>query len=107
MRFETINAASYLVWRLQFSGRVTDIYDDGDLVSLRLLPNRDHIHIHLVERPMPLTDIQYHLDTNSKKGIFTMFIFWADMLLPHDGANYPLDDWMDVLLSVQGDKIYG
>lgn len=107
MRFETINAASYLVWRLQHTDRVTDVFDDGDLISLRLRPNQERIYIYLVERPMPLTDIQYHLDTNSKQGIFTLFTYWVDMLLPPDGADYVPDDWMDALLSVQGDKIYG
>jgi hypothetical protein len=106
MRFDTMNAASYLVWRLQHAGIVRDMRDDGDLIYLEL-KSRDRLMIYLIEREMTLTDVQHHLKTNTKRGLHTLFLFWIDMLLPRDGTLYFPDDWMQAVLSLHNDKIYG
>lgn len=107
MRFETINAASYLVWRLEHSGQVEALADDGDLILLRLRATSQQIMIFLIERGASLADLQHHLTANTERGIYSLFIYWADMLLPHDGAHYLLDDWMAALLDLHSGKIYG
>lgn len=106
MRFDTLNAGSYLVWRLQFADMVRDVRDDGDLILVDMKTG-EQIIIYLIERQMSIQDIQYHLRTNGRDGLYTLFIFWVDMLLPRDGDVYLLDEWMQAILSVQGNRIYG
>lgn len=106
MRFDTINAANYFVWQLQNTGKVRDIQDDGDLIYIELA-TRDKLLVYLVERPMPLSDVQHHIQTNSQKDLHTLFIFWIDMLLPGDGTLYDIEDWMQAVMSLHNDKIYG
>lgn len=106
MRFETLNASSYLVWRLQAGGRTGSLRDDGDVILLRL-KSGEQIMILLVERSLSLADLQHHFQENTRAGIHTLFAFWVDMLLPHHGQSYEINDWMAALLSVQGGKIYG
>ncbi len=105
MRYDTMNAAAFLTWRLHFAETVRDIRDDGDLIQVHLTTGEE-ILIYMVERPLPLTDIHYHYRTNTAKNIFTLFIFQLALLLPDNNTLYLPDDWMSALLSVQGDKIY-
>lgn len=106
MRFDTINAASYLVWRLQNTGVVTHVRDDGDLILLHL-HDGSPVMIYMVERAMTPQDLRYHFSQNTQQGIATLMIFWVDMLLPRDNTSFMLTDWMSAMLSVQGDKMYG
>ena len=106
MRFDTINAASYLVWRLQESRDVHLIRDDGDMI---LLQAQDHsqIMIYMVERVMTPQDLLFHLQENTQRQVASLMIHWVDMLLPRDGSEFVLTDWMSAMLHLQGDKIYG
>ncbi|MCU0514389.1 MAG: J domain-containing protein [Anaerolineae bacterium] len=105
MRYETLNAGSYLVWRLQHASTVQAVQDDGDLIGVRLTAGED-ILIHLVERPLPLRDLRHLFTTAGQQGRYSLFIFHAAYLLPDHDTDYIPDDWMAALLSVQGPKIY-
>jgi hypothetical protein len=106
MRFETIIASQFLVTRLDYAQVVRDIRDDGDIILLDL-HSGERIMLLLVERIMNLDEVQYHFGKNTKEGIHTLFLLWVDMLLPSDGSEYELDDWMSALLSLHRGKIYG
>lgn len=106
-RFDTIQAASYLVWRLQGAGVAHHILDDGDLIVFKLRPRQEQVMIYMVERQPTLQDIQHHLEENTRQGAHTLFLFWVDMLLPPDGELYTMPEWLEVCAHLYGDKVYG
>jgi hypothetical protein len=106
MRFDTINAASYLVWRLQASPNVRLIRDDGDMILLEA-QDSSSVMIYMVERGMTPQDLLFHLRENTQRQIATLMIYWVDMHLPSDGSEFTLSDWMSAMLSIQNNKIYG
>lgn len=106
MRYDTLNAGSYLVWRLQYTGRLKDVRDDGDLIYLELRTG-ERLMIYLIERPITLSELQQHLTENTSRQIHTLMLFWIDMLLPPDGSVYPLTDWMAALVTLHQGKIFG
>lgn len=105
MRFETLNAGSFLVRRLQYAEQVTAIQDEGDILLLKLKTG-EQVMIFLVENPLSLLDLQYHLRVNTEGGIHSLFIFQAALMLPDHNTNYVPDDWMAALISAQHDTIY-
>lgn len=105
MRFETIYASQYLVYRLDYARVVDKIRDDGDIILLDLNTGQS-VMILLIERVMTLGDIQHYYQENTAKGIHTLMLIWADVFLPRDGEMYQLDDWMRLLVSLHGDKLY-
>lgn len=106
-RFDTIQAASYLVWRLQGAGIAHHILDDGDLIVFKLKPRQEEVMIYMMERQPTLPDIQHHLEENTRQGAHTLFLFWVDMLLPMDGEPYIMPDWLEACAHLYGDKVYG
>lgn len=44
MRYEMLNAGSYLVWRLQYADMVTLVQDEGDVAHLRMKQINDAYH---------------------------------------------------------------
>ena len=56
---------------------------------------------------MPLIELRPLFRENSDVGIHTLPLFWADMLLPAHRQIYEPDEWMQALLHLQGDCIYG
>jgi hypothetical protein len=71
------------------------------------LASGQRVMFYLVELYMSLHEIKQILAQNAKKGMHTLFMFWADMLLPNDGERFMPQDWMMALLALYGDKIYG
>ncbi len=106
MRFETIFASQFLVWRLQYAHAVTHVRDEGDIILLTLR-NQQRVMIHLYERGLNLGEVQYHFRTNTAAGIDTLLLPWVDMLLPSDGGLYEMPDWMELLAELHGGKVYG
>jgi DnaJ-like protein len=106
MRFETICASQFLVSRLDYAEIVRDIRDEGDIILVDL-HNGQKIMLLLVERIMNLSEIRHYFKSNTPKGIHTLFLLWVDMLLPHDGSVYILNNWMSTLVSLHRGKIYG
>ncbi|HLY28391.1 MAG TPA: J domain-containing protein [Aggregatilineales bacterium] len=107
MRINLSFANAYLIKTLTKAGGIASIkFDAGDLVLVEL-PSGENVMIHLVERDIDLAEIANLLHQDAKEGYFTLFILWANMLLPEDGQLYPPYDWMSALLSLYGGKIYG
>jgi len=106
MRFETIIASQYLVYRFEYAQVVTAIRDEGDLIVLDLKSGQ-RVMIVLVERGMNLAELQYHFRTNSAQNIYTLMLFWVDMILPPDGSLDEMSDWLSVMVSLHGGKVYG
>lgn len=106
MRFDTNNAGSFFVNQMEYADVVQSVQDEGDIMLLTLTSG-ERIMVHLVERNMTLSDLQYHLQTNTSNQLYTLMILWVDMFLPRDGSHFDLPDWAEALVSVQGDKVYG
>ncbi len=107
MRFDTKLASNYLIWWLQYADHVNAILDDGhDLVLLELVTG-ERILIYLEERLLSPKTIAATYRENSRQGIYTLFFFWCDMLLPPPNRQYLLDDWMVTMIQLHGDIIYG
>jgi hypothetical protein len=106
MRYDTFTAANQFITELQARQLVRHIYEDGDLMFFSLMSG-ERIMAYLIERPFNLQNLQHHLRTNTARGRYSLFLFYADIFLPAHGDHYPIEDWMQALLAVQGGKIYG
>lgn len=106
MRFDTNNASSFLVHQMEYADVVKIVRDEGDIVLLTLKTGK-RIMVHLVERTVSLGELQYHFKTNTANDLHTLMVFWVDMFLPRDGTHFDLPDWLEALVSIQGDKVYG
>ncbi len=107
VRYETYYAGSFLVDRLWKSGVMARMEHDGGDIILFELTNGKRISIHLIESAIPLYEIRKILTDNAVKHIHTMFVLWANMMLPADGQAYLPEDWMQALYVLNGDCIYG
>lgn len=104
MRFETIKASMYLVWKLKFAG-VTIREDGGDII-LAALPTGEIVSFHLIESPIELYEIKTILNDNARRGYHTLFLLWCDLLLPPEGHLVRPYDWELGLLALYEDRIY-
>jgi hypothetical protein len=104
MRFETHRASAYLVEKFKATG-MNILHDGGDIILVE--QGGEKISIHLIESYLPLYEIKTILGQQEKAGIFTLFVFLSDVMLPHDGQRYTPDDWMRAMLALYGEKIYG
>ena len=107
MRFDTHRARAYFVTRLMATAGITDIHDDGTDIVVVSTARGARVMIHLVERLMPLAELRPLFRENSDAGIHTLPLFWADLLLPAHGQLYEPDQWMQAMLRLQGNCIYG
>lgn len=107
MRFDVHKVRTYLVNALLEAHTVARVSDDGADVVIAELLNGQTAIIHLIERLLPVNDIVATLDENTAARRHTLFVLWGDMLLPEDQTLYLPDDWMEVLLTLYGGKIYG
>lgn len=106
MRFDTHNASQYLVQRLLEAQAIRDLRDEGDILLLDLQAG-GQLMVCIVERGMSLSEVRYHYETNTRRGIYTLMLLWVDMFIPRDGSTTDLNDWMQVLDSLHGGKLYG
>lgn len=104
MRFETIKASMYLVWKLKFAG-ITIKQDGGDIILVEL-PTGETASIHLIESPIEVYEIKSILNDNDRKGYYTLFVLWCDLLLPPEGHVVETYDWERVLLALYDNRIY-
>lgn len=107
MRFDTHQVRVYLMNRLLSAGMVLDAWDDGTDLIMAMLRTGVAVTIHLIESRISLAEVKSVLTQNHAAGFHTMFIFWCDMLLPREGDEYPMDDWMAGLMPLYGDVLYG
>lgn len=107
MRFDTQNAGHFLVWRLQQCRNIAHVLEDGSDIILLKLVSGQQILLYLIDSPIGLSEIRATLRQNSQNSIFSLYIFWCDLLLPPENSFYELDDWMAFLVALYGDKLYG
>lgn len=107
MRYFTYGVGARLVQELSIAGAVDEILHDGrDIIHIRLISG-DTLMIHLIDSSIPLYEIKNTVTTNTERGDHTLFILWADMLLPDAGRRVPLEDWHAALLALHDGRIYG
>ncbi len=104
MRFETIKASMYLVWKLKFAG--LKIQQDGGDIILVELPTGGTASIHLIESPIEVYEIKRILSDNDRQGYYTLLVFWCDLLLPPEGHVVETYDWERALLALYDQRIY-
>ena len=104
MRFETIKAGMYLVWKLKFAGHT--IRQDGGDIILVDLPGDATASIHLIESPIEIYEVKSILNDNASKGYYTLFVLWCDLLLPPEGHLVEAYDWERLLLALYDNRIY-
>lgn len=105
VRFDTYNASAHLVRQLESSGVATVTHDGGDTVLVRLTSGHD-VSIHLIETIIPPYEIKLNLIENALDDIYSLFVLWGDMFLPHDGDVFQPDPWMQALITLYNGKVY-
>lgn len=107
IRFETAAASATLMNDLDAAGQVRRILHNG--VDIVLFEGRGggRISAHFIDSLIPVYEIRHILEANGAQETATLFILWADMLLPEHGQTFTADDWMEALFTLYGDCIYG
>jgi hypothetical protein len=107
MRFDTHRISAFLVSEVQKARPYLEVEDDGgDIIHVRA-QSGDLLAIYLVEEIFMMAHVRDILTENTALGIYTVFILWQEFLLPAHGTRYRPDDWMQSLISLHGNKIYG
>ncbi|MEQ8671950.1 MAG: J domain-containing protein [Aggregatilineales bacterium] len=106
MRFYTYGVGAQLVRELELAGVVARILHDGnDLIHLELTGG-EHVMVYLIERTIPAYEIKHIFLDNTRKGFYTLFILWGEMLLPEDGQFHTPADWLETILTIYQNTIY-
>ncbi|MFN8377826.1 MAG: J domain-containing protein [Anaerolineae bacterium] len=107
IRFETAAASATLMNDLDAAGQVRRIIHNG--IDIVLFEGRtgDRISAHFIDSLIPVYEIRQILEANAAQDTATLFLLWADMLLPEHGQTFTADDWMETLFTLYGDCIYG
>ena len=106
MRFYTYGVGAQLVRELEVAGVVARILHDGnDLIHLELTGG-EHVMVYLIERTIPAYEIKHIFMDNNRKGYYTLFILWGEMLLPEDGRIYTPASWLETILTIYQNTIY-
>lgn len=107
IRFETAAASATLMNDLDAAGQVRRILHNG--IDIVLFEGRTggRISAHFIDSLIPVYEIRHILEANAAQDTATLFILWADMLLPEHGQTFTADDWMEALFTLYGDCIYG
>ena len=107
IRFETAAASAALMNDLEAAGQVRRIVHNGIDIVLFDSAAGGRISAHFIDSLIPVYEIRQILEANAAQDVATLFLLWADMLLPEHGQHYPADDWMEALFTLYGDCIYG
>ena len=108
MRFDVHKVRTYLINELnEATTTVADIRHDGTDLILIDLYSGESVIIYLIERVMSINEIKDTLAENAASNLYTLFVLWGDMLLPHEDQYYLPEDWMEALFTLYNGKIYG
>lgn len=107
IRLETSAASHYVTESLRYAGQIGRMLHNGVDIVLFETPAGAKISIHFIDSAIPLYEIGHTLRDNAAKNIATLYMLWADMMLPYDGQTYRADDWMYALYTLYADTIYG
>lgn len=105
-RYETAYVSAHTVNLLSESGMMSHMLHNGGDIVLFQNSLGQAISLHFIESALPLYEIRNILADNGRKDIYTLFLLWSDMLLPHHGQTYLVDDWMEALYTLYGSAIY-
>jgi hypothetical protein len=107
MRFDSRRVSRFLVEEFQKVRPLLEVSDDsGDLIRVNL-ESGETVSIYLIESPITVYEIKGIVEANTLAGIYILLILWCDLFLPIEGSRYRPDDWMESLLALGKDKIYG
>jgi len=106
IRHETYYAGDYIINQLERSGALGKMLHDGADIILFRLRSGEQVSLHLIESGIPVYEIRNILKANAEKDIYTMFLLWCAMMVPEDGREYVMDDWMQAFLALNGDYLY-
>ncbi|MFP4321773.1 MAG: J domain-containing protein [Anaerolineales bacterium] len=108
VRPETHGARVFLVLALaEHHPEVVDLWEDGsDLILVTLRDGRE-VMIHLLDGALTAGELRRMQADDRRAGYASLFMFWADMLLPGEGQRFVPADWMHELLSESGGYLYG
>lgn len=109
IRYETAYASAAFVEELRQSQRLLQMRHNGiDIVLFDVAGEggRQSISVHFIDSALPLYEIRKTLHDNARQGIATLFLLWAEMMLPTHGQCYRADDWMEALYTLYGNTIY-
>ncbi len=107
MRFETHRVSEYVVRLLHYGSSVARVLvDGGDIIEFALTSGA-HVSLHLIESKIALYEAEQILRGNGARGVYTLFLFWRDLLLPDDGQVFALDHWLAAWVALYGGKVYG
>lgn len=107
VRTETYFASAALVTQLERAGAIAHVHHDGgDIIHVELATGQ-HVLIHLIESSIPSSEILATLEKNTRERTHTLFLFWADRLLPPHGEIHDPEDWMRPLLGLYDGHVYG
>lgn len=107
IRFETAAASTVLVNELYAAGQIRRMLHNGIDIVLFESMRGGRISVHFIDSSIPVYEISHILNANAAQDTATLFLLWADMLLPAHNQRYYADDWMEVLFTLYGDCIYG
>lgn len=106
LRIHKQRTRAYLVHALENAPGVADIPDEWeDMIYVRLVSGA-LIVIYLWDRAGDVLDVQQVFEANTRRGLHTLVILSAAMLLPEHKALYQPEDWMLGLAEIYGGKIY-
>ena len=106
IRYETAYASAYLVEELKYSGKLARMLHNGIDIVLFETTAGEAVSIHFIDSGLPVYEIRNILTDNASKDRYTLFVLWADMMLPRHGQQYVADDWMEALYTLYHDTIY-
>ncbi|GAB4516158.1 MAG: hypothetical protein OHK0046_20980 [Anaerolineae bacterium] len=105
--YQTYNASGYLIDLLRAAGMIRVMHHDGGDIVLFETMAGDKISIHFIDSGIPLYEVRNILKGNEEQGIYTLFMLWVSMMLPHEGQRYLAEDWMEALYHLNNGLIYG
>ncbi|MBW4437950.1 MAG: J domain-containing protein [Pleurocapsa minor GSE-CHR-MK-17-07R] len=106
IRYETSFASAWFVDLLRASGRLGRMLHNGVDIVLFQLTTGQQVSAHFIDSALPLYEIRGVLADNASRNIATLYVLWADMMLPSDGQLYVPDDWMEGLFTLYNSSIY-
>lgn len=106
IRYETAYASAYFIESLKAGGQLGEMLHNGWDIVLFALPNGAKVSVHFIDSALPVYEIRKTLTENAAQGIHTLFMLWAEMMLPAHGQIYRADDWMEALYTLYGNTIY-
>ncbi len=106
IRFETAAASAVLVNELDAAGQIRRMLHNGIDIVLFESVSAGRISMHFIDSSIPVYEIEHILEANAAQDTATLFVLWADMMLPAHNQRYHADDWMEILFTLYGDCIY-